>query len=101
MNNATKNITDQARNSLITANGIIIGFALAFFANWASNGAQWSTQDIPVVCMFSFGIMALIMSLYRALMPYVQTISRYENNVRLLTLGVASVFIGVILIIKP
>ena len=57
-------------------------------------------DDIPVACMFGLGVLALIMSLYRALMPYVQTISRYENNVRLLISDVAFVFIGIIFIIK-
>ena len=100
MDNMKQTITDQARNGLITANGIIIGFALSFSANWAQRGIQWSMDDIPVACMFGLGVLALIMSLYRALMPYVQTISRYENNVRLLISGVAFVFIGIILIIK-
>ncbi|MBJ2089989.1 hypothetical protein ACMFFK_04310 [Serratia marcescens] len=100
MDNMTPTITDQARNSLITANGIIIGFTLAFSSNWALRGTQWSMGDILVACIFGLGVLALIMCLYRALMPYVQTVSRYENNVRLLILGVTFIFIGVILVTK-
>ncbi|MEV3811478.1 hypothetical protein [Aeromonas allosaccharophila] len=96
-----RTISDQARGSLITANGIIIGFALAFFGNWSTSGAKWSSHDIPIVAAFSVGILLLILALYRSLMPYIQTIVRYESNVRLLVLGIISIFIGVILIIKP
>ncbi len=93
-------ITEQARSSLITANGIILGFALTFFGSWSTDGGSWSTHDIPIVLMFSIGVLLLTLALYRALLPYVQSISRYESNVRLVVLGIISILVGVILIIR-
>lgn len=99
--NRSEYISDQARASLITANGIVIGFALNFFGNWSATNVKWSIHDIPIVCVFSLGILTLTGTLYRSLMPYVQSIRRYEINVKTLVLGIVLIFIGVTLIIRP
>ncbi|EAQ6300280.1 hypothetical protein CCQ62_23490 [Salmonella enterica] len=96
----SKFITDQAKASIVTANGIILAFALAFFSNWCMSGASWSKNDMPTLFSFSFGLNFLIFTLYRTLMPYRQTIKHYEQNVRLLILGIVFIFVGVILVIK-
>lgn len=94
-------ISDPARNSLVTANGVILGFALAFFGNWSVSGGKWHLAEIPQVAAFSLGIALLTTALYRSLMPYRQTIARYEVNVRVLMSGILCIFLGVVLVIRP
>ncbi|MBL0611608.1 hypothetical protein JD508_15315 [Aeromonas jandaei] len=96
----TASISDQARACIITANGIIIGFALNFFGSWCSSNEKWSKQDIPSLIIFIFGIFILAITLYRSLMPYDQSIIRYESNVKSLVLGIITIFIAVTLIVK-
>jgi hypothetical protein len=81
-------ITDEARNGLITAIGIVLGFALAFFGTWSMASGEWQRADIVRGLVLGLGIVILILPLYRSLAPYVQTVKRYEGTVKLFVSGI-------------
>ncbi len=95
--NNQNSVSGEARNALITAIGIVLGFALAYFGSWSSVEEAWVWWDlIPGLPLFG-GICALLVSLYRSLIPYNQSIERYEANAKLFVYGVAAAFVGVII----
>ena len=91
-------VSDNARNGLVTAVGIILGFALAFLIKFSMDSGDWKASDFPTLILLLIGIIIIIMifSLYRALIPYKQEIRYYETTVKIFIFGgVSLLFLGI------
>jgi hypothetical protein len=84
----TQPVGDEGKNGLITAIGIVLGFVLGFYTQWAFGEDPWRSEDIIPTLLYLCGIAVLIISLYNALIPYKQTVKHYERTVRIFILGV-------------
>ena len=91
-----ESVSQEARSSLITAVGIVLGFALAFFGSWSIDDDPWERVDVIPGVLLSIGSGLLTYTLYRSLMPYHQTVKQYESVVRKFMWGIFVVFIGFI-----
>ena len=101
------------RSGIITGIGIFLGFLLNFIAYWAFTWSikesslpvptgtaretiiGWRIWDIPVIVLLLIGVMLITVSLYRVLIPYSQTLRRYEGSIKLFVFGVIVSMIGV------
>jgi hypothetical protein len=90
-------ISDDGRNGLITAQGIVLGFAVGFFGQWSLDDEPWERGDFWPLLALGGGLTLLCYSLFRALIPYVQTVGHYEKTVWVFVGGLALVFIGILL----
>lgn len=89
-------VSDNARNGLVTAVGIILGFALAFLIKFSMDSGDWKASDFPTLILLLIGIITMIFSLYRALIPYKQEIRYYETTVKIFIFGGVSLsFLGI------
>ncbi len=92
-----KSVSDNARNGLVTAIGIVLGFTVAFLINFSMHPSKWESDDIPTLIFVISGIIIMIVSLYRSLIPYDQPVKYYERTVRIFVLGgVVFSFIGIL-----
>lgn len=89
-----KMISDDGRNGLITAIGIILGFSLTFLAQWSLDDSEWELRDLPSLGLLLIGIFCMLAALRKALLPYKQTIKHYENTVHLFFWSIVIVLIG-------
>ena len=84
-----------SRTALVTAIGIILGFVLTFFERWSNVPGPWDARHIAPVGALALGIILILVSLYRALVPHDQSVARYEATVRLFVIGISVVLLGV------
>ena len=97
------------RSGIITGIGIFLGFLLNFIAYWAfawsikessvSGSVSligWRILDVPVIILLLLGVVLITCALYRVLIPYNQTIRRYEGSIKLFVCGVIFAMIGVV-----
>lgn len=87
----------EARNALVTANGIVLGFEITFGAGWAQGEEPWEWQDLWFGFPFAISIILLIIALLKALLPYSQTVQRYETSSRILIWGLAWAVLAIFL----
>ena len=87
MNEKIEYVSDNARNGLVTAVGIILGFTLAFIVQFCLSPGEWEGRDIPALIFLIIGTIILMACFYRALYPYKQKIHYYELTVKIFTLG--------------
>jgi hypothetical protein len=129
MSSENKNVSANERTALITAIGIMLGFALAFFTTWSlkettpdipvvlvaqdqstaiklkddlakelegkgSKFPRWDVQDLFPLGGLFVGIIVLMVSLYRSLMPPDQTIGYYRSTIWIFMAGILVVLIS-------
>lgn len=89
-------VSDNARNGLVTVVGVILGFALAFLIKFSMAPGAWKASDFPTLILVLIGIIIMIFSLYRALIPYKQEVRYYETTVKIFIFGGVSLsFLGI------
>jgi hypothetical protein len=88
----------EARNALVTANGIVLGFAIAFGIDWMRDDKEpWQLKDWWFGAPFLLSIVLLIAALGTALLPYSQTVKQYNRSACLFLSGVILAFIAILL----
>ncbi len=95
--NAPNPVSGEARNAMVTAIGIVLGFILAYFGTWSGDEGSWRLIDIIPGLFLAGGIGALLRSLYCSLIPYAQSVERYEQNAKLFVYGLIAAIIGVVI----
>lgn len=94
------NNIEHYRNSMVTAIGIILGFILAFTANWATQLPQdtdWSDYLIGVGLFISVALQ--IWALYRMLDNSTfedKKTSHYRNTLKIFIFGLSFTFLGLL-----
>lgn len=89
------------RNPMVTAIGIILGFVLAYLGKWATEPSAHKS-DLVVAVGFFFGIIFLIIALYRILNNRVEPDQEepyYHRTLKLFMLGIICSFVGTIVAI--
>lgn len=89
-------VSDDGRNGLITAIGIVLAFSLTFFGQWSLGDDPWEARDLGPVSFMCIGNSLLLISLYRALVPYTQTVKRYTVTAQLFLVGILVMMLGFI-----
>ena len=89
-------ISDDAKNGLVTATGVIIAFILGFFVNYTSSDQPWRVIDVVPLGLISLSILVLTGALYRAFIPYRQTTTYFERSVHWLLAGVIMALFGAV-----
>lgn len=87
-------VSDDARNGLITAIGIILGFSLTFLAQWSLDDSDWELRDLLPMVVLLAGVSMMLAALKRALIPYHQNIPHYEKTVQLFFWSIVVVLFG-------
>ena len=93
-------ITDAGRNGLITAIGIILGFALTFIARYSMAPGDWKLTSNMIFVLMMSGIFTVLYSLYRVLIPYKITVSRYESTAKIFLVGILICIIAFALAVR-
>ena len=88
-------VSDEARGALITAVGIILGFALTAAATWAGGPEGWRPADRGPGLALGAGVLLLVAAMYRALLPLQQEESWYRTTIWIFLVGIAVTFAGV------
>src|SRR3712207_5087483 len=82
-------VSDDGRNGLITAIGIILGFTLTYYTSWAMGEDRFRTEDWIPTLLFILSIVLQVLALYSSLLPYRQSVARYTRTVRKFIAAVA------------
>jgi hypothetical protein len=96
-NDDEKIVSDDAKNGLVTANGVILAFVLGFFVNYTSADHPWRIEDILPMGTIVLGLVLLSLSIYRTFIPYTQKVPYFERTVRIMMSGILLSIIGAIL----
>lgn len=92
-----KYASDEAKNGLVTANGVILAFILGFFVNYTSADHAWRAYDILPTGTLCLSLILLTLSIYRTFIPYTQLISYFENTVKIMMFGIVLSIVGAVL----
>jgi hypothetical protein len=101
-------VDHTARNGVITAAGIFLGFLLTFLASWAFTYSflgvkeggpplPWRWVDTVVISFLFLGIVAITWALCGVVMPYQLKLRNYQSKVRLFVIGIVLALVGVAL----
>ncbi len=90
----SKLASDDAKNGLVTANGVILAFVLGFFVNYTSADQAWRSIDFIPMGTLCLSLVLLSYSLYRTFIPYTQTVAHFESTVRWMMAGIALAILG-------
>ena len=90
-------IPDTPKDGLVTATGVILAFVLGFFVNYAAADHPWRAVDALPLGLLVLAILVLSLTLYRAFIPYKQTMVFFTYTVRLLMLGILLSLSGAIM----
>lgn len=90
------------RQPMVTSLGIILGFMLAFLANWAAHDesadapAISTDSDWLIFVTLCFSILLFVLVLYRLLdnRVHAQPAERYQRTLQLYMLAIAAAFAG-------
>ena len=88
-------IDHTARNGLITAIGVLLGFALTYLYQWSFKSGEWVNASYPTLISLFLGIVLITGSLAQLIIPYQPTIAQYKRAVKTFIFGIAIVFTGV------
>lgn len=95
-----ENEVAQFRQPMVTSLGIILGFMLAFLANWAADAdempAVWSGSDFLILATLALSICLFTMVLYRVLDNRIlaEPGLRYRTTLQLYMTAIVIAFIG-------
>ncbi|MEO0415028.1 MAG: hypothetical protein AAF226_08770 [Verrucomicrobiota bacterium] len=92
----TEIISDDARNGLITANGVILAFVLGFFVNFTYSDHQWRFVDLISMFLLLGSLILLTLALYRAFLPYRQNVAYFKRTIHWMIAGITSALLGAI-----
>lgn len=88
-------IDHTARNGIITAIGVVLGFALTFLPSWSFRPGEWSRNSIfPFISLF-LGILLIIIALSKLILSYTPTTQQYKSAVKCFIWGIGFIFAGV------
>lgn len=85
-------IDHTARNGLITAMGVLLGFAITFLTDWGSRNGEWTAAGYLMLVGLFPGIVAITIALALLIIPYRPTVARYKKAVIVFLLGVSVIF---------
>jgi hypothetical protein len=88
-------IDSTFRNGSLTAIGVVLGFSLGFFANWAALPGELRAGDFIAVATITLGVALQIKALANLLAVGSLIRERYERAVRYFLSGLSLVGIGV------
>lgn len=92
-------LAHQSRNALITAVGVIAGFALSFIGQWALASGDWEIEHRMPGIILTIGVLILVASLFAAVVLE-RTLKNDRTVVAIMALGVVVVLLGVALIVR-
>jgi len=88
-----------ARNGIITAVSIILGFALGFIPAWSFKEGDWNKSAVFPFVGLLVGITLLTIALWKLIREPKITVGEYKSAVRLFIFGTWFLFAGVMLAI--
>lgn len=94
----SEELTDaEARNALVTANGIALAFEVTFATDWLNGDEDWELIDLWFGVPSFISIVLLIVALWTGLLPYKQKVKRYEMSSGLFIAGMIAALIAILL----
>jgi H+/Cl- antiporter ClcA len=89
---------NDMRNGLVTAMGVILGFALNFFAKWSTGPVPWKDVDRLPAWMFLLGLVFMFVGLFSLLLPGKQGNGdrRYRRAVWISISGAGLIFLALL-----
>jgi hypothetical protein len=94
----TATVEHTARNGVITAIGILLGFDLSFCTAWSFRPGEWEKKGIVVFALLFVGVLLMTLALY-LILEYHLTVGRYKWSTRSFLVGVVLTLAGVFLAI--
>lgn len=89
-------VSDDGKNGLVTAIGIVLAFTLSFVGEWSLTPESWQPNDrLPAILLLS-GITVQTIALLCALVPYKQTVRRYYGVVCGFVAGIVLIAVGIV-----
>lgn len=94
---ADEYIPDTPKDGLVTATGVILAFVLGFFVNYSAVDHPWRLLDSIPLGLLIIAILVLSLTLYRAFLPYRQSMDYFKRTVKLLMVGILLSLLGAIM----
>jgi len=88
-------IDHTARNGIITAIGVVLGFALTFLPSWSFRPGDWGRHSIFPFMSLCLGILLIIIALSKLILSYTPTVKQYKSAVKYFIWGIGFIFAGV------
>jgi hypothetical protein len=89
-------VTDDTKNGLITAVGIILAGTLVFLGPWALSPEAFVESDALPGALFAVGTTSNIAALIRALLPHRLPVHFYHWAVGLFVFGTGTTALGIL-----
>jgi hypothetical protein len=90
-------LSDEQRNGSITGTGIVLGFSLAFLAQWALAPGEWLYASTVVLIVAGIGAFVELRAFFRLMAVPSLTINEHARVSAAFVRGVGLVLIGYVL----
>ena len=90
-----ESIDHAARNGIITAIGVVLGFALTFLPSWSFRPGEWGPKSVFPFISLCLGILLIIVALSKLILSYAPTVKQYKSAVKCFIWGLGFIFAGV------
>jgi len=95
--NSPEKIALEQRTGLITAIGSVMVLIAGYIISWSLGDGTWGDEDMWPAIFLSIGLLIVFISLFLALGPHEQGLTRYKWTVRILFIGVFFFVLGAVL----
>jgi len=86
---------NTVRNGVITAIGVILGFALSLLKTQNTSAGLWSWKDIPGLLLLILGILVLTVAISQLLAASL-TLKSYNRTIKIIIAGIVLVFVSLL-----